>query len=70
VLAGRQPGFHEVAFEPAPAALGNLMFGQSRQEAFASAIVSQRQQPDHDAALSPARVWHMSLAKQPTPSSE
>src|SRR6478752_2636971 len=32
-LAGRQPGFGEVAFEPASAALGNLMFGQCCQEA-------------------------------------
>jgi hypothetical protein len=27
-FAGRQPGFGEVAFEPAAAALGNFMFGQ------------------------------------------
>ena len=27
-LPGGQPGFGEVAFEPASAALGNLMFGQ------------------------------------------
>jgi hypothetical protein len=26
-LSGRQPSFGEVAFEPASAALGNLMFG-------------------------------------------
>ena len=32
-LAGWQPGFGEVAFEPAAAALGNLMFGQCCQEA-------------------------------------
>src|SRR5947209_7350412 len=32
-LAWRQPGFSEVAFEPAPAAFGNLMFGQCCQEA-------------------------------------
>jgi hypothetical protein len=32
-LAGRQPGFGEVAFEPASAALGNLMFGHCCQEA-------------------------------------
>jgi len=32
-LAGRQPGFGEVAFEPARAALGNLVFGQCCQEA-------------------------------------
>src|SRR5271166_270087 len=32
-LSGRQPGFGEVAFEPAAAPLGNLMFGQCCQEA-------------------------------------
>jgi hypothetical protein len=32
-LARRQPGLGEVAFEPAPAALGNLMLGQCCQEA-------------------------------------
>jgi hypothetical protein len=32
-LARRQPGFGEMAFEPAPTALGNLVFGQCRQEA-------------------------------------
>src|ERR1700742_2196053 len=31
-LAGRQPGFGEVAFEPASTALGNLVFGQCGQE--------------------------------------
>jgi len=31
-LSERQPGFGEVAFEPAAAALGNLMFGQCSQE--------------------------------------
>src|SRR5439155_27111126 len=31
-LAGRQPGFGEVAFEPASTALGNLVFGQCCQE--------------------------------------
>jgi hypothetical protein len=32
-LAGWQPGFGEMAFEAAAAALGNLMFGQCCQEA-------------------------------------
>jgi hypothetical protein len=32
-LAGRQPGLGEVAFEPAPAALGNLKLCQCCQEA-------------------------------------
>src|SRR5438874_6085593 len=31
-LAGRQPGFGQMAFEAAAGALGNLMFGQCRQE--------------------------------------
>src|SRR5882762_2092141 len=31
-LAGWQPGFGEMAFEAAAAALGNLMFGQCCQE--------------------------------------
>ena len=32
-FAGRQPGFGEMAFEAAAAALGNLMFGQCCKEA-------------------------------------
>ena len=31
-LSGRQPSFGEMAFEPAAAALGHLMFGQGGQE--------------------------------------